>query len=416
MASEGPSLGTLLQLQLSGLEDRHLWINPQVTLFGPAKPADYRPFTWTVMECPFESQPLPTLGASGGLASACPLRKSGSHVGMMHLEVRLPLTDPGTGLAIPYRPRLGAFLVASARLTSSGRELEKLSGEAIRWYFETMEPKTCTDDRARTAIFSATPVGNELLVLVPLPFFFSRSAIGEKLPVRGNDAVLEATFASPAACIVAGGRAPTQIVPTSTKVVFESFSTGDTLVPQLIMQLITQTEPVKADALASQAVHLNFNQPVRRISWFVADYRGDVVDSVIKACGISLNGVSYTQRSSPDGLRDAAYFRLLSLFFHSGMPRAGYYSFSFALDVSDNLQAVGDMGGRSGPILYPLDATPAAAPELVRQPNGALNLSSFATLLNLTYAAPTVNQLGYHLVIIAEGYDILSERLELLHI
>lgn len=410
MSSGGPSPGTLLQLHLAGLEDRHLWIDPQVTLFGPNKPVDHRPFTQTVVECLFESHPLPLLGAPQGIAS------SGSHVGMMHLEVRLPLVDPKSGNPISYRPRLGAFLVDSARMTSSGRELERLSGASMRWYFEAVDPKLRGNERARTAMFSATESSGELLVLVPLPFFFSRNAAGEKLPVRGNDAVLEVTFASPAACTSVGTTAPAQIVPLSTKVVFESYASGDPGSPQLILQLLSQTEPVKADGMASQAVHLNFNQPVCRISWFVVDRRGEIVESVVRACGISLNGVNYTQRSSPDGLRDASYFRLLHPFFYGGMPRRGVYSFSFALDASENLQAVGDMGCRSGPLLYPLVPAPVSVLELVRQPNGALDLSSFTTLLNLTYSHPSVTALGYQLVIVAEGYDVLSERLELSHI
>jgi hypothetical protein len=416
MASAGPSTGTLLQLRLAGLEDRHLWIDPQATLFGPAKPADHRPFSGRVMECLFESQPLPASRATTGLDSACALRKFGSHVGMMHLEIRLPLADPASGAPIRYRPRLGAFIVETARLTSSGRELERLSGAAMRWYFETVDPKLRTDARARAAQFSATTVGAEVLVLAPLPFFFGRSAVGEKLPVRGNDVVLEVTLASPDACTEAGSGAPPEIVPTSTKVVFDSYASGDPGSPQLITQMLSQVEPVKADALSSQSVHLNFNQPVRRIGWFVEDASGDVVDAAIRACGNSLNGVSYTQRSSPDGLRDESYFRLLNPFFHGGMPRRGFYSFAFALDASDGLEAVGDLAGRTGPLLYPLGPDPATPPELVRQPNGALDLSGFAVMLNLKYVDPSVTLRGYRLVVVAEGYDVLSERLELSHI
>jgi hypothetical protein len=416
MSTGGPSSGTLLQLQLAGLEDLHLWIDPQVTLFGPAKPSDHRPFSQNVIECLFESRPLPTLGAPQGIASACPLRKSGSHVGMMHLEVRLPSTNPATGAPIPYRPRLGAYLVESARLTSSGRELEILSGAAMRWYFETVDPKLRGDERARAAMFSPTVLGDDVIVLVPLPFFFSRSAAGEKLPVRGNDAVLEVVLASPASCLSAGAAVPAQIAPRSTKVVFESYASGEPTSPQLAMQLYSQTEPVKADGMASQSVHLNLDRPVRRISWFVVDRRGDLVHSVVRSCGISLNGVSYTQRSSLDGLRDARYFGLLDPYFHGGMPWRDVYSFSFALDASENLQAVGDMAGRSGPLLYPLGLESTAVPELVRQPNGSLDLSSFTTLLNLTYVDPSVAMRGYQLVVVSEGYDVLSERLELLHI
>jgi hypothetical protein len=271
-----------------------------------------------------------------------------------------------------------------------------------------------TDVRARVVLFSATPVGDDVLVLVPLPFFFGRSAVGEKLPVRGNDAVLEVTLTSPDACTELGSGAPPEIVPSSTKVVFDSYASGDPGSPQLITQMLSQVEPV--EALASQSVHLNFNQPVRRIGWFVEDARGDVVDSAIRACGISLNGVSYTQRSSPDGLRDESYFGLLNPFFHGGMPRWGFYSFAFALDASNGLGAVGDLGGRTGPLLYPLGPEPAAPPELVRQPNGALDLSAFTTMLSLKYVDPSVTGLGYRLVVVAEGYDVLSERLELSHI
>ena len=428
----GPKLGTIIQLQCVGPEDAHTFLDPQVTFFGPPDVVDHTGYEAIFKEQSFESSPRPRIVGAGlpRSFSTCNLSTTGSLIGMTHLQVSLPLVDPGTRRPIRYDPMIAIRMIDYVSLRCNGQELERLTQPALMWYFMVVDEKLRRDPRARAELLSGTVIGDSLTVLLPVPFFFSRRSVAEKLPVRGNDLKVELCFGSVESCVAPSAFLPAAITPDETKLITtvytlardEDLRNGANY-EQLVTQIKTQTEPLGSLTGSAQSVCLDFNQPIKRLAWFCVDSKGRIVDGVIKGCRLTVDGVNYTERAPPcqpnPQYADEAYFRLLQPFKQGGVSHPGVYSFGFCLENSESYCAAGDMGGGKRPITYDLErgSSRGSLQTVMHLPNGSMDLSGSINYLEVLYSRESVDfGRAVELVIVGELYNLLSTNLVLEHL
>ena len=434
----GPSPGALLQFLLQGPEDFNLFLNPQVSLFGCGssllmKPPDVQ---MTPVEDSFDSSPSPAFydlespAIPKHTVSKCKLSKIGSVIGNCHLEIILPATFD-TMEPITYVPNCMLRGIEYVAITIAGLEIERFSSQMLECYFKYFDPKLAGNSGAFDDIFNghATPLGR--LFTIPLPFFFSRHILGPKLPVAAlisMDISISLSLGNARDIMLpkADGSYPVAMSPVSAKIVAERFelpasdlaSTFFTSAQQsqLIMQIRSQQIDVNHDSKGNQSIILNFNQPARRLVWFVANPQGNIMQRPFAACSLMLNNIDVLSRGPPsqdgsDG-NDESYFRLVSPNLYGGVygSQNGLHQYSFCLQNHYDISGPG-MFAKRKPLLYPIK--PSWNPEkdgpymLSEQPNGSFDLGLTTNYLKLRFKTPFPLQ-GSVVHVIAECYNLFQ--------
>jgi hypothetical protein len=433
MVSAGPSSGTLLQLKLIGAEDSYTFLNPQATLWGPERQLRLRvsDFKCEPVETTFGGYPqLAFTSASASMLPVvfkCQVGKAGTVIGGTHLEMILP-SSYASGEAIKYLPNFALNAIRYISVSVAGGELEKLTGDIIRCYLTAFEPKLSNNPEAQSQMFSGVPSEAGLLLTLPLPFFFSRSSLGSKLPVSSfySMDVSISMCLSPLYNIIAlrsDGIMPTSLTPIFTKIVSDHYHAplGDVsswyITPevqsQLILQYQSQDAEVQPGADNGQSIMLNFNQPCRRLIWAVRNPQGNFESAPFVSCALTMNGVD-VMKSAPhtNGTTavDSKYFSLVQMHnFDGGKQVGGIHQYSFCL--SNRFLTTGPaLFANTALKLYPLVPVSTITDSmqfLSEQPNGSFDLSSTENYLQVYYSDPAPVP-GSTLVVMAECYNVLQ--------
>lgn len=434
----GPSPGALLQFALLGPEDYNLFLNPQVSLFGCGssllmKPPDVQQ---TPMEDSFDTSPSPAFYDEDSPAvpvntvSQCKLAKTGSVIGSCHLEIILPATF-NTMEPITYVQNCMLRGIHYVGFSVAGLEIERFSSQMLECYFRYFDLKLAGNSTAFDEIFNGQDTPRGRMFTIPLPFFFSRHILGPKLPVAALSS-MDMSFSLALGNVRdimlprSDGSYPTSMSPVSVKIVAERFELPASDLSssfftsarqtQLIMQMKSQQIDVKHDSNGGQSVLLNFNQPTRRLVWFVTNPQGNIMQRPFAACSLMLNNVDVLARGprSLDGSdgNDEAYFRLVSPYLYSGIhgSQTGLHQYSFCLQNHYNITGPG-VFSRKKPLLYPME--PKWNPDkdgpymLSYQPNGSFDLSQTTNYLKLRFKSPFPLQ-GSTIHVIAECYNLFQ--------